>query len=88
MPQAPSALDRTLERGNEIRDRVDDEVGARTEQRVAGRLEAAVALGRRQCLEGLERETHRVARRDPDRERAGGLALTDPNLRIIDLDDT
>jgi hypothetical protein len=39
-------LSRELKRGHEIRDRVDHEISARTEQRLAGMVDATGAFGR------------------------------------------
>jgi hypothetical protein len=48
-------LSRSLKRGNETRDGVHDEIGARAAQCVAGGFKTAVALMRGQGLQGFER---------------------------------
>jgi hypothetical protein len=77
---------RPLESGNQVRDRVNNEIGTRTEQRLAGNPQLLLALGQRQRLKVLERQTERIARCDPNRERTRGPAFRDSNLRVVYFD--
>ena len=78
---------RTFERGNQVRDRVNNQIGTRIEQRLASSLHPPRALGQWQCLKILERQTERIARCDPNSERTRGPAFRDTNLRVVYFDD-